>query len=439
MGIKKESYARKALADFSKDPETAIFPYIIANPNSQIQMLHGDSEGYIALFKKFENIPSQYHYRIENIEKNLQEWLQPDSYVSMNTFYTPKRLVTNLKQIRTSFVDIDCYNMGQSAEEIGYLLKRKYFGVSLPTPNMMIYSGRGLNLIWMLEPMSGLALERWENLQRAIYKTVKSLGADKKALDGSRIFRLAGTTNSKNNAQVFCEVFHENRISFDTFVNTYFPSILRRIKMPYKSYEKKKDTSSKIKHIFNSHTLVQARMSDIEKLLELREGNMTGCREYALFLYRYWALVERGNKDDAKDRMLKVNEAFNIPLPRREALADTKSAERYYDKDKVFRITHKRVIEWLEITPEEQKGMKTIISSAEKKRRNTIRKRETRRENGVKERAQYNENRKSKKMIRLDKLRLLIVELPTATQRELADMLGVSVMTVNRDIAEISL
>lgn len=432
MNIEKESYAGQVLADVSKDPEITVFPYIIANPNLQIKMLHGDSEGYIALFKKIKNGSLQHHYKIDSIEKGLQQWLQTDSYISMNTFYTPKRLVTNLKQIRTSFVDIDCQNIDRSAEEISYLLKKEYFGISLPTPNLMIYSGRGLNLLWMLEPMSGLALERWEKLQRVIYKTVESLGADNKALDASRVFRLAGSTNSKNNAQVFCEVFHENRISWNTFVRTYFPEILKRINNPYKAYKNR----GKIKHMFNPYTLVQARMRDIEKLLELRDGNMTGCREYALFLYRYWALVERNNKNQAADLMLRINETFSTPLPRREALFDTKSAERYYDNDKSFRITHKRVIEWLSITPEEQKSMKTIIARSEKQRRDTIKQTERRRENGVRERSQYDASRKSKKMERLEKLRILMTKSPKATQRELANMLGVSVMTVNRDIAE---
>lgn len=80
---------------------------------------------------------------------------------------------------------------------------------------------------------------------------------------------------------------------------------------------------------------------------------MEGCREYALFLYRYWALVDYGDKDKAIREMLKVNDMFNDPLPQREATADTKSAERYYDSTEPFRITNEKIIQWLSISNDE--------------------------------------------------------------------------------------
>ena len=436
MGIKKRSDADSVMADLSvTDP----IPYIIANPNGQIKLLHEDSEGFIALFRKTTEGTAQYHYKRADIEDNLKEWMQPDSYISMNTFYTPKRLVTNLKEIRTAFVDIDCQNIGWSAEMTALKLKRQYFGKTIPTPNMMIYSGRGLNLVWFLEPMSGLAVERWGKLQDAIYKTVESLGADSKAKDAARVFRLAGTKNSKSNNQVYCEVLQEEKISFDSFVTDYFPNTLRSVSKPVKPYEKKKGTKGKVKRFFNEYTLTKARMSDIQTLTQLRKGNMEGSREYALFLYRYWALVERDSKEYAADKMLEINALFSKPLRKREALADTKSAERYYDSDIPFRITHEKIIEWLGITPDEQTHLATIISDIEKQKRNTIYQREKRREQGIKERVQYDEIRRSKKEIRLERLRLLVDQSPLASKRELANLLGVSPMTVSRDMKELGL
>src|SRR5699024_8754469 len=126
-----------------------------------------------------------------------------------------------------------------------------------PTPNMMIYSGRGLNLVWFLEPMSGLAVERWGKLQDAIYKTVKSLGADSKARDAARVFRLAGTKNSKSNNQVYCEVLREEKISFDSFITDYFPKTLRSVSKPVNPSKKKKGTKGKVKRLFNEYTLIK--------------------------------------------------------------------------------------------------------------------------------------------------------------------------------------
>lgn len=433
MAIKKESYAGDVWADISKD----LTPYIIANPNGQIKLLHEDTPGFIALFRKTKDGTSQYHYKRDEIDNHLHEWMQPDSYVSMNTFYTPKRLITNLKEIRTAFVDIDCHNLGWSAEMMAIKLKRQFFGKSLPVPNMIIYSGRGLNLIWFMDPLSGLAVERWDKLQKAIYDTVKSLGADNKATDASRVFRLAGTTNSKNGAQVHCEVLHEERITFDRFVGDYFPDLLKRVKKPQKASKTKPDSKGKVKHLFNEFTLMKARMNDIETLNTLRNGEMEGSREYALFLYRYWALVMREDKDYASNAMLEMNGRFSEPLARREALGDTKSAERYYDSGIPFKITHKRIIEWLNITNEEQQQLVTIISPSEKRRRDRESQQERRRAQGVIARSEYEAERQSKKAERLDQLRKLKAELPAATQKDLAEALGVALPTVKKYLAEL--
>lgn len=422
MGIKKESFAGNVRADISKDQS----PYIIANPNGQIKLLHEDTSGFIALFRKTKDGTRQYHYKRHEIEQHLHEWMYPDSYISMNTFYTPKRLITNLKEIRAAYVDIDCHNVGASAESTAVMLKRDYFGKSIPTPNMMIYSGRGLNLVWFMDPLSGLAIDRWDKLQKAIYETVKGLGADNGALDAARVFRLAGTTNSKSGNQVFCEVLSEARITFNSFVKDYFPNILKRPKKPVKVLERKSNTKGRVAHLYNGYTLIKARMKDIETLTALRNGNMEGCREYALFLYRYWALVDTNDQERAKEAMLKVNNSFSEPLPEREALGDTKSAEKYHESEVPFKISSGKIIKWLNITKEEQKEMLNIISPTEKKHRNTLSKREKRRENGVLERSEYDAGRKTVVADRKQQLQQLLELHPEWSNVKLSEEMGIS-------------
>lgn len=424
MGIKK-AIATTVKADGSNGYDS----YIISNPVGQIKILHEESPGYIALFHKTKDGTSQYHYKRDDIEQHIGQWMKPDSYISMNTFYTPKRLVTNLKEIRTAFVDIDCQNIGQSAELTAFLLKRDYFGQYIPTPNMLIYSGRGLNLVWFLDPLSGLAVERWGKLQNALYETVKSFGADRKASDAARVFRIAGTMNSKSNREVFCEILHEEKHNFDEILTDYFPSISKSTKKTHKSKKKAKGT---VRHLFNEYTLLKARMDDLNTLLEIRNGQMEGSREYALFLCRYWALVERDNKEQAKEAMLSLNYRFSKPLREREALADTKSAERYYESDEPFKIKNETLIEWLGITSEEQKHLKTIINRNEKRRRDKNYQMDKRREAGAKERSQYEADRQAQKADRLVELRSIKEKHPTATQRELGELLGVSAMTISR-------
>lgn len=408
---------------------------IITNPGLQIKHLHGGASGFIALFRKLKDSgTTQHHYKIPDIEQHLSEWITYDSYMSMNTFFTPKRLITNLKEIRTAFVDIDCYNSQFTAEQIEAQLRVDYFGVEVPTPNMIIHSGRGINLIWFLEPMSGLAVERWDKLQKAIFSKFESLGADKKATDASRVFRLAGSVNSKNNAVVHCEVLHDYKYEFMEIVEDYFPNIFKTVQKPKKAPKERVKSNRTLKYLRNEYTLMKARMNDIKSLVDIRNGKMEGCREYALFLYRYWALVDYGDKDKAIREMLKVNDMFNDPLPQREATADTKSAERYYDSTEPFKITNEKIIQWLSISSDEQKTLSTVISKVEKRRRNTEHQRNKR---GSVTKEEYESNRKDQKASKIEQLRELREESPAATQRELAEMMKVSPMTINRLLKEI--
>ena len=65
---------------------------------------------------------------------------------------------------------------------------------------------------------------------------------------------------------------------------------------------------------------------------------------------------------------------FRQPLSENEVIRATKSAEKVYkDQNKNYKYKNETLINLLEITEEEQKEMKTIISKEEYKRRENIR------------------------------------------------------------------
>ena len=65
---------------------------------------------------------------------------------------------------------------------------------------------------------------------------------------------------------------------------------------------------------------------------------------------------------------------FRQPLSENEVIRATKSAEKVYkDKNKDYKYKNETLINLLEITDEEQKEMKTIISKDEYKRRKRLR------------------------------------------------------------------
>jgi hypothetical protein len=135
---------------------------------------------------------------------------QPDRYVSANEFHG-WRLVALLKSLRCCYVDIDgC----QDAEHtLGEALERLR-EAQLPPPSAVVFSGRGLHLYWLIEPVPAKALAVWQRCQDVLIAALRPLGADPVAKDCTRVLRLVGSVNSKNGAVVRGLVFDPQPYGF---------------------------------------------------------------------------------------------------------------------------------------------------------------------------------------------------------------------------------
>ena len=132
----------------------------------------------------------------------------------------------------------------------------------------------------------------------------------------------------------------------------------------------KKD-KAEIKFINRYLNLHKDRRDDLLKLLEMRNYDVEGYREYFLFLIRYYNCFVDINNSDKLIR--DINDKFKSPL-RSYELNYTKSAEKAYfkwllDKRNGYNYYNKTLIKIFDITEDEQKQLKTIISKDEKVRR----------------------------------------------------------------------
>ncbi len=114
---------------------------------------------------------------------------------------------------------------------------------------------------------------------------------------------------------------------------------------------------------------------------------------------------------------------FIQPLTDREVERDTRSAEKYY-AEKKYKYSNDRLIEMLEITDNEQKELKTIISTKEKYRRKNE-KRTPRNENGL-----------TKKQQELEDLKESIIKYKNKKykNKEIARELNLPIKTLERYI-----
>ena len=398
-----------------------------------------NTDGWITLARKDPDTKRfrQYHYKPEELASSLSEWMGEDVYYSQNSFYKPQRRIDNIRQLRSLYVDLDVYTLGMTPEWVLGKLEFEYFGQAIPEPNMVIFSGRGLVLIWNIEPIPYKAMPLWRAVETFFVEQLKEVGADTKATDPARIFRLAGTINSKNRAIVKTEYRHNYRYDIHQLQYDYLPEL-----SPKKLAVKKKGRKTRIVRMFNTYTLHLSRARDIAKLVELRQGDVEGFRETILFLYRYFTCCFTDDPDRALEDTQSLNGEFLRPLPVREVTNATKSAERAWSMksdaqaDAVakamgypgagYRLSNSKIIEWLDITPEEQKHLSSIIGKGEKRKRNLQLKEQQRRAAGIRPMEEYNLERKQKVETKVELLQRLMTENPKWSNVRLGQEMGVS-------------
>ena len=335
-----------------------------SEPINYLDRVHSDSKGWIT--KAEMNCGyKQWHYRYNELLE--QDFNQENVYISLNTFYSTFRRLEYLKELKAQFIDLDIYKTKFSKEQIIMHLEADYFNKSIPRPNLIIDSGRGLYLIWLLNSVPSKALPLWKAIEEYLYSVLKPFGADRQALDPTRILRVPGSINSKSKTTVKVIEQYDYIYDLREIQNEYLPELEER-------KAKKKGRPSKTVFIHRERSLYYARIQDIIKLCELREYDLKGHRELILFLYRYYLCYFLEDTQKALGDVLELNREFIYPLSETEVIRATRSAEKVYlSKNKDYRYKNETLIELLLITELEETYMSTIISKKEYKRRENIR------------------------------------------------------------------
>ncbi|TIC78487.1 DNA-primase RepB domain-containing protein [Crenobacter intestini] len=144
----------------------------------------------------------------------------PDVYLTPNEFYGWRR-TSLLAGLHALFVDIDDHSGGQ-VDRMGMsaLAISKIERAGIPEPNAIVYTGRGIHLYWLIEPLPARALPRWQACQRQLCEV---LGGDKQSVDCTRVLRVVGSVNSKTGGLVTAELSHPDRYEFDWISDQILP------------------------------------------------------------------------------------------------------------------------------------------------------------------------------------------------------------------------
>ncbi|MDF1617325.1 hypothetical protein [Petrocella sp. FN5] len=223
----------------------------------------------------------------------------------------------------------------------------------VPRPTYIIDSGRGFYLIWQFEdPIPARTkngfnrdlFTKWTMVQKSIRSKLKDVGADRNALDVTRIFRNTGTFNTKDGInevkliRVYADKYSLNDLANE--VLSYYNDDIKYSKAfevneiiaPQKAIRQLSNTTFKKNQNGSNYNLKKTnlnRISDIEKFVNLRNGDIEGHREFVLFLYRYHCCRIYGPKI-ALTKTFLLNKRFSQTFEEDYVVASTQSAENEY-------------------------------------------------------------------------------------------------------------
>lgn len=177
------------------------------SPSEHHQLLHSTQHGHVIVWEKSSlNDGKGNWHKIDRVQgadqvNNFLDGLKGnnDTYFTVNEFIG-WRLQRLLKSLRANYVDLDIgvpatrYDLDNALE----ILHSK----QMPLPNLAVFSGRGLHLYWITNPMPATALPVWQAVENALVKSLEDFHADIFVKDCTRVLRIAGTVNSKNGEHV---------------------------------------------------------------------------------------------------------------------------------------------------------------------------------------------------------------------------------------------
>ena len=381
-----------------------------------------------------------------------------DTWISQAEFVKPNRRVVYLLRLNLCFVDLDTYKThwaGVPPESLSNRVQGYCLDEGIPSPSLILYSGRGLQVKWLLErPLPRAALPRWNAVQKQLVASLTPFGADPGARDASRLLRLVDTVNTRSGERVRVlwvndregEVKHYH---FEYLAETLLPLARETVREERKAKEERRARLIVIPggktgnlRSFSGRQLAWDRLEDLRTLARLRGWMERGIPHGYRSKYVHWCLnflllsgaVHSSQLfQEAQALVREVCPDFGKEV--RSILSTLyRKAQAYEAGEKVefggreypplYTPRNSTLRELFDIQEAETPHLKTIITAGEAAERDAGRKREQRQRSGAMDRATYLETAEQRRV----QARLL--RAGGMPLRQIAETLGVSLDTV---------
>ena len=287
-----------------------------------------------------------------------------DYYITANTVSGVDRKANGLFGLHNIVIDVDCHNEKQLSE-IPAMLQSFLWRCDrdlwddLPRPNSIVRTGRGVQLWWAIKPCHASCRYYYDQIKTGLIDRIEELLeeygelADLKVDRASSInavgyFRVPCTYNTNARRYGSLQVLHSER--YDTHDLAGYIRPLPSHKRAQKSAKTVPLQSCDLIVLHNAHSTGANRVMQLVKLRNLRNNEVGAETRNDLCFAVYNSLRMSFDHDEAMERLRAYNSGFKQPMSEKELEHTICSAKRKGG----YKYSNEKLIELLEITPEEQ-------------------------------------------------------------------------------------
>lgn len=368
----------------------------VTDPRCHAGQLHSGGRGTVALAHRHAGRWLERTYPVEAAIAAANAYRgRANVYLSTQRFRGRRRLA-KLLSLSSLYADLDYYRVPELAGLHPYAVMEGALHLledrGLPPPTLAISSGKGLYLLWQHEHVKRSALPRWRAAQDEITRALLPYGADPQATDAARVLRMVGTTNEDREVYSLLpvgEVYDFNQLADRVLPLTQAELHDLRVQRALRANRKPEKRSQAPPEGFTAATLWEARLSDLQRLRELRfmDAQMSDYRHRWLFVCGVgmsWLasspqamrreLFELAREAGGWSEDHAAGNLSSVVNRTTRAFRGERVEWRGELFDPRYRLTNQTIMEWLEIDASEESCMRTLVSSDERRRRDRQRK-----------------------------------------------------------------
>jgi hypothetical protein len=220
----------------------------VLTPEGFLHMLHPpESRGKVSFLAKTGSDVVARCYPAAEVGPVLPIWLEMTAYVGLNRYGGPRGGGRPVAELTCLYADLDTYRqpelVGLDRARIEETILRLIDSDGLPAPSVLVDSGRGYYALWLIEPLSGRALQRWQAAQRCLVERLAPLGADPACCDAARVLRIPGTMNGRAGRMVAIVRGDGRRYRFDDLADAIYRAAGRPTRRQLATRRQAKETA----------------------------------------------------------------------------------------------------------------------------------------------------------------------------------------------------